>query len=949
MRSRAHILRTIAAATVAAAFVLPIAAGADQRGGPETATDQSLTPAGRQVEFPGRPTQVALRPDGQTAAVLNAKGDPLTVIDLASGTVVGGYTAGDSSTSYDGLAYSHAGDALYSSYADGKLGVSPVNPDGSLGTSLAVPLGASNPVPGGLAVSPDDKTVYVALSATNALGVVDVASEALTTSITVGNTPHGVVITPDGKTAFVSNQGGRPAVAGDTTDDSFGTAIVTDDPSQSGSSTGSVSVVDLATQQQVTTIPVGLQPTGMALSGNTLYVANTNSDSVSVIDITKRQVVQTIAVTPFPQAPLGSSPNGIAVLPHHQIAVSLGRNNAVAVYEVKSRQPAKFLGLIPTGAYPAAVAEDAANQQLVVPNDRGEGNRDTTTIGVGGPAGYNTLTGYHGTVSLIPNPTLNDLQQGTAQVSHNNGWDGIDAICGSSSTAPTAIPLHLGDPSLIKHVVYITKENRTYDQVLGDDTRGNGDASFAQFADVTPNQHALVQRFPLFDNFYDSGQLSADGHNWVVQGDVPDYVEKSFGDFVRSYPASGLDALAYLPSGFVWEDALRHGKSVEDYGEYANYQTDGTTTTDVRSLQPLLDPNYAGFALQVPDVQRISEFKQKFDAHIANDDFPALTLMTIPNDHTAGYNPFYPEPNAEVLDNDVAVGQLVDLISHSKYWDSTAIFIVEDDSQNGLDHVDGHRSTLYTISPYAKAGYVDHTYYTQVDVLRTVEQILGLPPMNQMDLAATPMREAFTDTPDDTPYDAMPASAAAFPLKFQRGRLTGRAAVLAGLWTQAAKRFDLSMPDAVDANVHNHVDWYAMHGFARPYPGESHVLTPKELLQGSAGNVAGVTAESQGDPEDAVTASGQSAAAAADAAHARVLQLQARGGRSLPSAQQRLVNVSRGGYTCETATGFATPSSSRTAPLVIATALVLLLLCFGYRAARNASVTAAALSAASWR
>jgi YVTN family beta-propeller protein len=926
-------LRLATAVVLVAGISLPIAAGADQRGGPTTATDQNLTPAGRQVQFPGRPTQVALRPDGKTAAVLNAKGDPLTVIDLAAGTVVGGYGAGDTSTSYDGLAYSHAGSTLYSSYADGDLGISPVNPDGTLGTSTAVSLGTTNPVPGGLAVSPDDNTVYVALSATNSLGIFDVVSQSLTSSVPVGNVPHAVVVSTDGTTAYVSNQGGRPALPGDTTDDSYGTAIVTDDPTQSGSSTGTVSIVDLASKKQVAAVPVGLQPTGMALSGNILYVANTNSDSVSVIDTTRRQVIQTIAVTPFPQAPFGSSPNGVTVLPHNQIAVSLGRNNAVAVYQVKGRTPAKFLGLLPTGAYPASVATDNAKRQLVVPNNRGEGNRDTTSIGVGGPAGYNTLTGYHGTVSLIPFPSLAQLQQGTAQVSSNNGWDGIDAICGNPNTPPVAIPLHLGDPSLIKHVIYVTKENRTYDQVLGDDPRGNGDPSFAQFGDSTPNQHALAQRFPLFDNFYDSGQLSADGHNWVVQGDVPDYVEKSFGDFVRSYPASGLDALAYLPSGFIWEDALRHGETVEDFGEYANYESDGTTDTDVRSLQPLLDPNYAGFALQVPDVQRMSEFKQRFDAHVANNDLPDLTLMTIPNDHTAGYNPLYPEPNPEVLDNDVAVGQLVDIVSHSQYWDSTAIFIVEDDSQNGLDHVDGHRTPIYVVSPYAKPGYVDHTYYTQVDMLRTVEQILGLPPMNQMDLAATPMRDAFTNTPDDAPYDAIPASAVSLPADTQRRSLTGHAAVLAGLWAQEARHFDLTEPDAVDANVHNHVDWYAAHGFSQPYPGERKVLTPTELLHGLSPNVAGVVAESQGavaDPEDAVTADGRSAAAAAEAAHLAVRRAQAKAaGDRLPEAQQQLVRVSRGGYTCDAATDMSGPGNSGSAP-------------------RDAAIGLLALAALSW-
>ena len=365
--------------------------------------------------------------------------------------------------------------------------------------------------------------------------------------------------------------------------------------------------------------------------------------------------------------------------------------------------------------------------------------------------------------------------------------------------------------------------------MLADDPRGNGDPALLQFGqEVTPNQHRLVRQFPLVDNFYDSGQLSADGHQWVVQGDSPDYLEKAFGGFTRSYPSQAGDALAYLPSGFLWENAHRHGKSVRDYGEYASSLGKGLTSTDVPSLKPYVVPDYPGFDPSVPDVARAQVFQRDLGSWTKAGAMPNLVMMTLPQDHTVAYLPKYPSVDTMVADNDTALGQIVEAVSHSPFWKDTAILVEEDDSQNGLDHVDAHRSIFYAISPYARhGGYVDHTYYTQVDALRTVEQILGLPPMNQMDSAATPMRSLFTDKPDLSPYTAVVPTLVATsnpPLSALSG--AERA------WAEVSTKMDFTQEDRVDPVLMNHAVWYASTHFTRPYPGESRILLPSQVARG---------------------------------------------------------------------------------------------------------------------
>jgi len=890
-----------------------------------TAQDQRLTPAGRQVEFPGRPDQVAIRPHGGTATFLTSQGGPLVVVDTVAGTVRQTFDPGASTgASYDGLAYSPDGSTLLASFAgvgtsgltsqsaSAQVAIVHVAQDGTLSAARLVAIGSGvTPLyPGGLAVSPDGTTAYVALSAANALGVIDVASASLTRQIPVGNAPHAVVLSPDGRTAYVSNQGGRPAGAGDTTDDSFGTPIVTGSPDQSGSSTGTVSVVDLAaaTPAQVATVDVGLQPTAMTLHGSDLYVADTNSDQVTVVDTATRTARSTIEVQPFPQAPYGAQPNGLVVTRDDRLAVTLGRDNALAFFSLPTATaPAALLGLLPTGSSPAGVAQDPVSGALVVADDKGVGNVGPRSSGGDGTGGA-TGSGYVGSASLIGPPDSAALAAGTAAVSRDDGWDGIDTACAVPGVAPKAIPDHLGEPSPITHVFYVIKENRTYDQILGDDARGRGDPALVQFgAQNTPNQHQLVKQFPLLDNFYDSGQLSADGHQWVVQGFAPDYLEKMFGSFVRSYPSQGFDALAYLPSGFLWENAVRHGKTVRDYGEYATLQPNQKTISDIPSLQPLVDQDYPGFGTQISDQQRIQEYLNEFGADVAAGTVPNLTLMSLPDDHTTGYAPTYPSASSEVADNDLALGRMIDAISHSNVWASSAVIVEEDDSQNGLDHVDGHRSTLYLASPYARhGGVVDHSYYTQVNALRTIEQILGLPPMNQMDLAATPLRSAFTDTPDLTPFQTLPAQV---PIPGTPGAANPPLSALSGLareWAQASAAEDFSRPDAANPELLNRAVWYSTRGFGTPYPGDGRVLHPAEV-----GPVNLASAAAEGDLDAAARPGAPGAAALADLAHTSAVAARtaAAPAAGMPAALRRAGQVN--GYACVPVAGATLPEAHR--------------------------------------
>ncbi|MDQ2728416.1 MAG: hypothetical protein M3Y91_11260, partial [Actinomycetota bacterium] len=807
--------------------------GNDQVNGTTTAkgillpSNQRITPVGdRALINNGRLISSTLSPDGtKLAAITYEHGTGfLTVMDVRSGHVLqqvgtgsatdpqlgSGSTQGEVGT--DGPLYSDDGKSLFFPLANAILRFT-VNGDGTVATkpvSITLPDATlpgnttSVALPAGMAQSADGSKLYAALNGANSLGVIDLGTNALTAQIPVGNAPRQVVLV--GNQAFVSNEAGRPATAKDFTNLSDNTPVVSNS-STGAATTGTVSVVDLGAGTQSATIPVGLQPTAEYLAADgTLMVANSNDDSFSMIDTRTKRATQTVNVNPLPGSTVGSEPNAITMPTPNQILVSIGRDNALAAYYYNGpNAPAQYEGLLPTDWYPVNVTMDQPLGKLIVTNDKGIGARGPVSTVTEGP-NTNPATSHNtyddtGSVTSFQPPSTAQLAKYTHMVFVDNDWQHLLASTplASANAAPTAIPAQLGMPSSIKHVFLIVKENRTYDQTLGDIGKGNSDPSLVQFgASTTPNQHALANQFGLFDNFYDEGTLSADGHNWLMQADANDYIEKEFGAFYRSYPAQGGDALAYQRDGFLWnavQNATNPGTSshntAADYGEYANFMNlpatgaptwqqwyqsaqilEGKasgplpvatgqypTYSDIPSLNQIIDRNYPKFNLDVPDQYRTDIWEQSFNKQLASPSstgVPNLNMLWVPDDHTAGTSGTDPYPSAQVADNDLAVGRMISDISHSSIWPSSAVFVVEDDPQNGVDHVDGHRSTMYVASPYAKRGLVNSSYYTQLNLVKTIEQILGVPPMNQEDRAAEPMFNAFTNTPDLTPFSTLP-------------------------------------------------------------------------------------------------------------------------------------------------------------------------------------------------
>jgi hypothetical protein len=481
-------------------------------------------------------------------------------------------------------------------------------------------------------------------------------------------------------------------------------------------------------------------------------------------------------------------------------------------------------------------------------------------------------------------PAESELGRWTRRVFIQNNWHRtpVERGAGTTAVAPRPVPDGLGEPSPVKHVFLIIKENRTYDQVLGDMRSGDGEPSFAQFGShVTPNMHALSSRFALFDNAYNIGTNSPEGHNWLMEADNPEYVESQFGEYERSYDSLD-DALGHQRAGFLWTAAAAAGQQTRVYGEYNPFMTGPSprpswsdwycdsqilegnaqgplpvpidayqTHSPMPALNAITDHQFPRFDLSVPDQYRVDMWLSEFRQYEQTGDLPNLTLMWLPADHTSGLFPSMPYPIAEVADNDLALGRVVDAVSHSRFWASSAIFVLEDDSQNGVDHVDGNRGPLEIISPYARRGVVDSHYYTQLNVIRTIEQILGITPLNQKDRAATPMRAAFTSTPDLTPYTAkhnqVPltyglsqqptcgpgTSAAPGAAVHSPPQPPAAAADLAERWKDWSEKQHFSgsqaTPDYADPERLNRIIWYLSHNWKTPYPGDDKLLAPDQV------------------------------------------------------------------------------------------------------------------------
>lgn len=838
-------------------------------------TNQVLSPAGRQVAFSGRPTDVALSPSGRWLAVLDK--DHVAIIDPESAEIVSRLP--HASGSYAGILFAPDGKQLYASSIRGSIGVFRVDDEGKLTAEqpIALPVlkgaksenpantetgsqspnkvpvqpgaDSKNAVPVGLAFGPDGKTLWAVLNMRNSLAQIDATKGQVVREIPVGNAPYGVVLV--GHKAYVSNWAGRHPAQGDTAAESGAAVRVRVDPTRFIANDGSVSVVDLHAGNELTQVVVGLHPAGIAATpdGRHVLVACANSDTLSVIDTESDKVVETISTRPADKLLFGSAPNALAISSNGKwVYASNGANNAIAVIEF-SPGKSRLAGCIPTGWYPAGLVLDVPRERVYVANVKGIGSRSvdwngSRKIGDKPISGFNSHD-HRGTVSLIPLPTAAELAKQTQTVLANNRLtESISALAPPRKDAPPRpVPQRHGEPSVFKHVLYIIKENRTYDQVFGDIERGEGAPELCIYGrHVTPNHHKLVDEFVLLDNFYCSGVLSADGHQWTNEAYVTDYLEKAFSGFPRSYPYWGGDAMAYAPSGFIWDNVLAHEKSLRVYGEFVianvhwkdatrqerptfldcyrdfsddRQEIDVQATASVESLQPYLCRTAIGFPSIVPDVHRAAQFTRELAEFEAKGELPNFMIMLLPNDHTSGTTPGMPTPAASVADNDLALGRIVEAVSRSKFWPETCIFVVQDDPQNGFDHIDGHRTVALVISPYTRRQALDSTNYNQTSMVRTMELILGLPPMNQFDASATPMASCFANEIDVTPYTAAPNNV---PLD----QLNPQAADISDPrqrhWAEVSLTLPLDEVDEADEDTLNRILWHAARGNDETYP-----------------------------------------------------------------------------------------------------------------------------------
>jgi DNA-binding beta-propeller fold protein YncE len=818
-------------ASLATLFTLPLAIttgqtperlslGTQPDGSTLVPSNQAVTPIGvvRRIEL-GRPKDLALSPDGKTLAVLNSnslagvlffstEGVPLGSVAFHAGAV--------------GIAWAPDGKTVYASGSDGKVARLEKTETGwRLGEAWKLGADKENPQPTGLAVSPDGKWLYVALGIRNTVVVLNLKNDDWGEStLPVGVAPYRLLLSPDGKRLYVANRGGRWVDRKETaTEPSAGTPVRVDRQTDAALR-GSISVIDTdhLFVQSVREVEVGRQPSGLAISpdGRTLFIANADDDTVSFLDTRARRITQTLSVRPKEDPGFGQMPTAVALAEDGKtLYAACGGGNAVAVIALGSHAEVK--GYLPTGWFPSALL--LHDGQLMVASAKGLGPRPEGKI--------NHRWYVHdsvGTLQFIPDVAHLDLAAQSRTVARNNHWGlGLPARPG---TPAVPVPERVGEPSVFRHVVYILKENQTYDSILGDMPEGNGDKSLNLYGEaVTPNHHALARQFVLLDNTYTSGTNSADGHQWCDEAIANAYVEQNYAAHTRSYPFDGGDPLAYSPAGFLWNAVARQGLDVRVYGEFVNRPGMGggklkwedvwkdyqqgthkykiTAWTDNLALRPYLHPHYVGWPIEVSDQWRADQFLADLADFEKRDKMPSLCLLLLPCDHTNGTSPDFPTPRASLADNDLALGRIVEGISHSRFWKETLILVIEDDSQHSVDHVDGHRTTAFCISPYTRRGTIVSEMYNHTSLLRTIELVLGLPPMTRFDRTATPLTACFTAAPDLRPYTHVANRVSLNEMNPPARALRGEARRLA----EACTRLDWSAPDRADPAVVARAVW----------------------------------------------------------------------------------------------------------------------------------------------
>lgn len=842
-----------------------------------TPVNQLLTPLGKQIDLPGlRPQALALSPDG-SLLITSGKTNELLVLDPASGTIRQRVRLPSEQqhepqprqpspnelkpdpkgqVSYTGLIFAPDGRRIYLSNVNGSIKVFTVSDTGEVvpSHSLALPRESAprrqEEIPSGLACSADGARLYVCGNLSNRLHEIETATGKLLRSFDVGVAPYDVRVV--GQRAFVSNWGGRRPQEGDLTGPAGRGTTVRVDPLRFIANEGSVSVVDLEQGASLKEILTGVHASALEVSPDRRYLvcANASADNLSVIDLASLEVSDTIWVKPSPAELWGCAPNALAFSPDgERLYVANGIQNAIAVieFEPERRGESKLLGLIPAGWFPGAVVFDAPRKQLCIANIKGLPQQPKKQAN--GSEGFNSHH-YSGSLTLAPLPeTAEQLAALSERVARNLQLEAVaqSRLPPRPGAAPKAIPERIGEPSLIKHVVYVIKENRTYDQVFGALPRGRGRAELCIFGpEVTPNQHKLVSEFVLLDNTYCAGILSADGHQWSTAAASTDYLEKSFAGFPRSYPDGmgddEIDALSYSPGGFLWDNALAHQVSLRNYGEFmlprvrwSDPNRKGTpdflscfrtwqgleqsvifeSTAGIESIKEFSPTKYVGWNMSVPDQYRADFIIEELKQFEAQGNLPQLIIICLPNDHTSGTAANCPTPAACMADNDLAFGRIVEALSHSRFWPELAIFAIEDDPQAGWDHVSGYRTTAYVVSPYARRGVTVSTNYNTTSVLRTIEQILGMKPMNLFDASATPMFDCFSDNADLTPFDAVPAQV---PLDQMNTVPQAIRDPLLREHAEISARLNFAEVDRCPEETLNRILWHAQKGPDTPYP-----------------------------------------------------------------------------------------------------------------------------------
>ncbi|HEY7422660.1 MAG TPA: bifunctional YncE family protein/alkaline phosphatase family protein [Gemmataceae bacterium] len=768
----------------------------------------ALRPAGKQVALGDFPVNLALHPSGRWLAALHAGfGTHEVVIVTLQGSQQKVACRVTVDQAFYGVCFAPDGKTLFASGGELEVVHAWSFDDGLLSRHRTIRMAdkLKTFVPAGLVTDAGGETLFAAGLWGHAVNIVplDNPTKRRTVKLEKDSYPYTCLPEPGGKRLFVSLWG-KSAIA----------------------------VLDLESDKVTTVWPTEGHPTEMALApdGKTLYISCANSTRVCVLDTARDgKPLQTISCALHPGAPSGNTPSSLSLSADGQLLfVANADANNVAVFQVVKRGQAQPLGFLPAGWYPTSVRFDEKAKKIYVANGKGLSSRANPQ----GPnpnlsVRYRSIEQYigglfHGTLSVIDMPAPAKMAEYSKQA---YACSPLRADFAPTGDVPEGnpIPAKIGASSPIKHCLYIIKENRTYDQVFGDMKEGNGDPNLCLFGEkVTPNHHKLARQFVLLDNFYVEGEVSADGHQWSMGAYATDFVEKVWPQSYRGrpigssiknlsiYPSEGnFDSIARPAGGYLWDRCAEAKVSYHSYGEWVQ---DGKKVGDpakarVKALEGHFDPMFRGWDLNYPDQKRADRFIEELERFERDDGFPSLVILRLPNDHTSGTKAGAPTPRAQVADNDLALGRVVEAVSKSKFWKETAIFVVEDDAQNGPDHVDAHRSVALVVSPYTKRNYVDSTMYSTSSMLRTMELILGLKPMSQFDAAARPMYNAFQGKADATAFQHVVPE-----VDLQEKNK-------AAAWgSKLSEKFNLAREDAADDLLLNEVIWRSVKGADSPMP-----------------------------------------------------------------------------------------------------------------------------------